>query len=132
MFTITTLLFIVLNVILAERDAKKIAHNQFIDHRFNALLYTACIGLTLPLSYFVGALSIHLYAFLIPALLLIRKITFDTALNLYRGKNWWWISLTTTSKIDQFENRMFGYNGKIKYIGYTILLISIIALFFIT
>ena len=131
MFPVFVIMFIALNILLAKSDARKIEYNEWIDHRFNALFYIGCILLTIPIAFSVGDLTNRFYTYLVIALLLVRKITFDIALNIYRGKKWWWISLTTSSKIDQFENRIFGYNGKIKYMFYIILLISVISLFFI-
>ena len=131
MFLLLVLVFIILNIILAKVDAKKIANNAWIDHKANAVLYAVCIILTIPFAALVGELNLIFYAFLVPVLLLVRKITFDISLNVFRGKPWDWISFSTTSKIDQFENKIFKNDGTFKYISYSVLLLSIIKIFLV-
>jgi len=107
------LLYILINIGLAKIDAVKISNQRRIKHGLNALFYCLLISPTLMISwtYPVGLLAL-------------RRIVFDTSLNLFRGLPFDYISSTTTSVIDRisydFQNR-FGY-----FIYYGIFLIILI------
>lgn len=121
---IAIFIFIIINVILAKIDANKILANKKINHLVNALIYGALAAVNF--FFFKGLALI----FMLSGVLIIRKLVFDIMLNIFRGKSWKYISTTTTSKIDQFENRIFGYNGAIKYCVYFgLLIINIVILF---
>ncbi len=120
---ILTTIFILINILLAKRDSNKILANKRIDHTYNALFYLGLCTLALVPFYYNQPIT-GLWIF--GSLLLTRKVVFDIALNLFRGLKWSYISLTTTSKIDQFENKIFLHNGTVKYIFYIILLIAVI------
>lgn len=120
-------IFIILNIILAKRDSKKILLNIKIDHLYNALLYLGfCTVALIPFYYNHVKEGIEVFV----ALLLTRKIVFDVALNLFRKKQWNYLSTTTTSKIDRFENWVFDYMGTFKYIFYTGLLVALIIYYY--
>jgi hypothetical protein len=89
------LLFVVINVILAYRDAQLIKKHQRIYHGFNATVYVFLLIL------------VHLATsnpLLILALLIQRVSVFNTALNYFRGLSLTYISDSTTSIIDQITN----------------------------
>jgi hypothetical protein len=98
-------LFVGMNLILAYHDAERIKLHLRIYHGLNALLY---ILLLLP---------VYLYLkdwFFIIGLLSLRRVVFDTSLNIMRGLRFDYISSTTTSIIDKLS-----YNFQVKY-GYVL------------
>jgi hypothetical protein len=106
-------IYILVNIILARIDAWKIAKNKRIRHGINAIIYCILIAPTLYISW----------SFPI-ALMALRRIVFDTALNLFRGLPFDYISSTTTSIIDRISydfQKQYGY-----FAYYTIFLIIII------
>jgi hypothetical protein len=106
-------LYILLNVVLAKIDAYKIKHNKRIRHGINALIYCVLIAPTFFISWHYPI-----------AMLALRRIVFDTALNLFRGLPFDYISSTTTSIIDRISydfQKEYGY-----FAYYTIFLIIII------
>jgi len=99
--------------VLAKIDAWKIKHNKRIRHAINAIIYCVLIAPTLCISW----------SFPI-ALMALRRIVFDTALNLFRGLPFDYISSSTTSIIDGISydfQKEYGY-----FAYYTIFLIIII------
>ncbi len=132
-----TLLYIALNIYLAKIDANKIAKDLVINHFNNGLHYGLMVLASVPLlllsMVIFKNLSYNIFDFaqIVFSLLLTRKIVFDIGLNLFRGKDWDYISLTTTSKIDQFENKIFGTNGAVKYSIYILLHLTNIVLYLI-
>jgi len=106
-------IYILVNLILARIDAWKIKHNKRIRHGINALVYCILIAPTLYISW----------SFPI-ALMALRRIVFDTALNLFRGLPFDYISSTTTSIIDRISYDFQDEYGYFAY--YTIFLIIII------
>ena len=118
-------IFIILNLILAKIDAKKVLAHKPINHSMNAWFYVVIlIGVFGANSYFNWFDWMEQISLLV-SLLLTRKVVFDISLSLFRGLKWNYISKFTTSKIDQFENKIFK-SGTIKYVFYTILLLGII------
>lgn len=119
-------IFIILNLILAKIDAKKILAQKPINHSMNAWVYMVTIVGTGALSELVFHFNWIEQISLLLSLLLTRKVVFDISLSLFRGLKWDYISQTTTSKIDQFENKIFK-SGTVKYFFYgTLLLANII------
>lgn len=117
-------IFVILNIILAKVDSKKILAHKPINHAMNAWIYIVLLICIFGAnSYFNWFNWIEQISLLI-SLLLTRKVVFDISLSLFRGLKWNYISLTTTSKIDQIENKIFK-NGTVKYFFYTILLLTI-------
>lgn len=115
---IFVVLYSFLNILLANHDALKISRHQKIEHGTNALVYLALI---LPVGYLTNS-----WVFLI-GLLALRRIVFDTALNLIRGLKFNYISKTTTSIIDRLSYNIQDKFGYIPYYGVfaIILIISI-------
>jgi len=124
---IITLIFILFNILLAKHDANKILKGEVIDHRYNGAEYAALMVFIIPFTYWYF-LPID-YIFTGISVILTRLIVFNIGLNLFRKKTWDYISLTTTSKIDQFTNRIFGYSGKREYLCYILLFLINIALY---
>jgi hypothetical protein len=99
--------------VLAKIDANKIRDGIHIKHGINALVYCVLIAPTLYISWTFPI-----------ALMALRRIVFDTSLNLFRGLPFDYISATTTSIIDGISydfQKQYGY-----FAYYTIFLIIII------
>lgn len=92
---IIAVVFIALNVVLANIDAKKIKQGKKILHGINGLVY----GLLVALGYVLT----HSWLVVI-GLLLIRIPVFNTALNYFRGLKLTYLSDSTTSIIDRLTN----------------------------
>ena len=105
---IFVILYGFLNILLANHDALKISRNQKIEHGINALVYLALI---LPAGYLTNS-----WICLI-GLLALRRIVFDTALNLIRGLKFNYISKTTTSIIDRLSYNIQAKYGYLPYYG---------------
>lgn len=105
---IFVILYGFLNILLANHDALKISRHQKIEHGINALVYLALI---LPAGYLTNS-----WIFLI-GLLALRRIVFDTALNLIRGLKFNYISKTTTSIIDRLSYNIQAKYGYLPYYG---------------
>jgi hypothetical protein len=107
------ILYTIINLVLAKIDAWKIKHNKRIRHAINAIIYFVLIAPTLYISWTFPI-----------ALMALRRIVFDTALNLFRGLPYDYISSSTTSIIDRISydfQKQYGY-----FAYYTIFLIIII------
>ena len=107
------ILYTVINLVLAKIDANKIRNGIHIKHGINALVYFALIAPTLFLSWSYPI-----------AMMALRRIVFDTSLNLFRGLPYDYISSTTTSVIDRISYDFQKECGYFAY--YTIFLIIII------
>jgi hypothetical protein len=99
--------------VLAKIDSWKISKNIHIKHGINALIYCVLIAPTFFISWHYPI-----------AMLALRRIVFDTALNLFRGLPFDYISATTTSIIDRISYNFQKQYGYFAY--YTIFLIIII------
>ena len=109
------LAYILVNIILAKVDAWKIKHNKRIRHGINALIYCVLIAPTLYISWTYPI-----------AMLALRRIVFDTALNLFRGLPFDYISSTTTSIIDRIS---YDFQKEWGYFAYYMIFVVIIILF---
>lgn len=113
------IIFIITNIVLAFIDAHKIIKSRTVNHTLNALVY-------------LGFLSIPFYLFkdywMIGALLFVRLTVFNIALSLFRGKKWDYISPMPAAVTDRIAGKIFGNNGKLMYVVYSILLISLIVI----
>jgi hypothetical protein len=101
-------LFVGMNFILAYHDAERIKLHLRIYHGVNALIY---ILLLLP---------VYLYLkdwFFIIGLLSLRRVTFDTSLNVMRGLRFDYISSSTTSLIDRLSYKFQAKYGYVLYYG---------------
>lgn len=106
-------LYILVNILLAKIDAYKIKHNKRIRHAINALVYCVLVAPTFYISWHYPI-----------AMLALRRIVFDTCLNLFRGLPFDYISATTTSIIDRISydfQKEYGY-----FVYYAIFLIIVI------
>lgn len=100
---ILALLYTYINILLAKIDANKIKDGIHIKHGINALVYILLCVIALYITR-------DLYFFV--ALMFLRKIVFDTSLNLFRGLHYSYASKTTTSIIDRLTykiNKALGY-----------------------
>lgn len=117
---IFVVLYSLLNILLANHDAVKISQHKKIEHGINALVYLALI---LPAGYLTNS-----WIFLI-GLLALRRIVFDTALNLLRGLRFDYISSTTTSVIDRISYKFQARFGYIPYYGIFLLIVILSIVF---
>ncbi len=110
-----SLTFIVINIILAYIDARRIKQGKHIYHGINGAIY----GLLCIIGYvFVPDLWV------IPAMLVLRIPVFNTSLNLFRGLPYDYTSKTTTSIIDQyFTNKIV---EKVGYFNYCFIMLWVV------
>ncbi|MHA4844401.1 hypothetical protein ACX0G7_09565 [Flavitalea antarctica] len=116
------LLFVLINIAMAWYHAKLIRENKPIVHSLWAAGYLAAV---------VIATIITKDIILFVLLFVERKLVFDIALNVFRGKPPFWISETTTSVIDRIQDMFFDYNGKtwaVIYIG-AIVVLNVLMIF---
>lgn len=108
------ILFIAINIALAKYDSWRIARHKRIYHGINAVVYL----ILLIYPYIVTK-----DWFFVIALLSLRRIVFDTALNLFRGLRFDYISSTTTSIIDRLSYKFQAKYGYVPYYGMFFILI---------
>lgn len=95
-------LFIAINIALAVWHAQLIKQNRPIYHGWWSLGYGVAAGI-------VSLIAKDWILFIL--LLLERKLVFDIALNVFRGKPFFYVSATTTSILDKWQRKLFGLNG---------------------
>lgn len=105
-----------LTILLAHIDAVKIRNGIKIKHGLNGLYYILMM---------IPAYLLLKNWLLIIGLLAVRRIVFDTALNLFRGLKYDYISATTTSIIDRLS---YGFQKKYGYVPYYLIFFIIILL----
>ena len=108
------ILFVGVNIAHAYHDAKRIKAQKRIYHGLNGLFYILLLAPTYIYPkewlFVIGLLSL-------------RRIVFDTALNLFRGLRFDYISSTTTSIIDRLSYKFQAKFGYIPYYGMFFILI---------
>lgn len=104
------------NVFIDAYKIKKL--NKTIRHGINLGAYLAIAGLIVWLFDLTPSRSV---VFLLSAFFN-RQITFDIPLNLRRGLKWDYVSLDKPPKaiMDRIEVRLFGYNGRLPVLIYSI------------
>lgn len=107
------ILFTGVNIAHAYHDAERIKAQKRIYHGLNSLFY---ILLLAPIYIYPRE-----WMFVI-GLLSLRRVVFDTALNLFRGLRFDYISSTTTSIIDKLSYKFQAKFGYIPYYGIFILI----------
>ena len=110
------ILFFFINVALAKYDSIRIKEQKRIYHGVNATVYLLIMA--------VVFCFLKSYSFLI-ALLAERRIVFDTALNLFRGLRFDYISSTTTSIIDRIS---YKFQAKYGYFVYYLIFLIVIVI----
>ena len=107
-------LYIIINLVLAKIDANKIRDGIHIKHGINALIYLILIAPTffISWSYPLGMLAL-------------RRIVFDTGLNLFRGLPFDYTSATTTSIVDRIS---YDFQKEWGYFAYYMIFLVIIIL----
>jgi hypothetical protein len=116
---IIALIYAGLNILHAKHDADKIFDGQKIYHGVNGLVHVVIVG--------VVFLFIRDWFFAI-GLLSLRRIVFDTALNIFRGLRFDYISSSTTSIIDRLSYNIQKRYGYVMYYG-VFLLILLLSIF---
>lgn len=107
------ILFTGVNIAHAYHDAERIKAQKKIYHGLNSLFYILLLA------------PIYIYSkdwFFVIGLLSLRRVVFDTALNLFRGLRFDYISSTTTSIIDKLSYKFQAKFGYIPYYGIFILI----------
>ena len=115
---ILVILYAGLNILHAKHDAWRIFDGRRIYHGINGLVHVLVL---IPVYFYTKDW------FFIIGLLSLRRIVFDTALNLFRGLKYNYISATTTSIIDRISYKFQAKYGYIPYYGVfaIVLIISI-------
>jgi hypothetical protein len=111
---ILVLVFTGIYTLLAAFDAGRIKSNKKIYHGINGLV---TLLVTLPVYLIVNQW------FFIIGLLALRRIVFDTALNIFRGLSFDYISSNTTSIIDRLSYRFQAKYGYVAYYGIFLLIV---------
>lgn len=114
MLIVTQILFVILNLGMAEYHAYLIKEERPIRHGWWGFLY-----LVASASASICEKSFLLFV----CLLLIRKVFFDISLNLFRGLPTFYVSKVTTSLIDKLHNKIFGKWSELYMAIYLITLI---------
>lgn len=107
------LFFIGVCILNAWIDAKRIKGGKRIYHGVNGGIYLA---LTFG-SYFLGGW------FLVLAVLIIRKVFFDVALNLFRGLPFFYFPQNPKSILDKLQYKVFNVNMEILWVVLVLLLL---------
>lgn len=107
------LIFLAVNILMAWWHGRLIAKDKTIKH---GLWGGAYLAAAIAVSWWAKSWQLFIL------LCLIRKVFFDTALNLFRGKNMFYVSSKTTSIIDKIHYKIFGVKSEI-YIGIYLALI---------
>lgn len=108
-----------LNILHAKHDAVRISQHKRIYHGINGLIHVILVGVVFLFTkewfFVIGLLSL-------------RRIVFDTALNLFRGLRFDYISSSTTSIIDRLSYSFQKRYGYVIYYGlfFLLVLLSII------
>jgi hypothetical protein len=115
---LVVVLFTAVNIVHAYHDSERIKAQKRIYHGINGLFYIlllAPVALSKDWFFVIGLLSL-------------RRVVFDTALNLFRGLRFDYISSHTTSIIDRISYR---FQAKFGYISYysVFILITILSIF---
>jgi hypothetical protein len=114
-----SILYAGLNILHAKHDAWRIFDGRRIYHGINGLVHVMLVGIVLIYTkewfFAIGLLSL-------------RRIVFDTALNIFRGLRFDYISASTTSIIDRISYRFQKQYGYVIYYGmfFLLVLLSII------
>lgn len=130
MIIIPQILLIGFNMANVFIDAYKIKKlNKTIRHGINLGAYLAMAGVIIWLFELTPARSV---VFLLSAFFS-RQITFDIPLNLRRGLKWDYVSLDKPPKaiMDRIEVRLFGYNGRLPVLIYSICWIVTLFIYFL-
>jgi hypothetical protein len=103
-----------LNILHAKHDAWRIFDGRRIYHGINGLIHVILVGIVLICTkewfFAIGLLSL-------------RRIVFDTALNIYRGLRFDYISSSTTSIIDRLSYNFQKRYGYVVYYGIFLLIV---------
>lgn len=98
--------FVVVNILLALYDAKRIGKGKKISHALNGAIYLALVA---------GAVWFNRDYWLAGSLLVLRLIVFNIFLNLFRGFRWNYISPAPAAVTDKVARAIFGRNSSLMY-----------------
>lgn len=107
MIYIAEIILLAVNISMAAYHASLIKDEKKINHALWGGIYLVTAGL---FSFFN-----HSWTLLVLSLF-IRKVFFDLSLNLFLGRQLFYVSTETTSVIDKIHYKLFGKNSEI-YMG---------------
>lgn len=99
-----TLILIAVNILMAWWHSRLLKQSRPIKHGWWGLSY---IVLAAFLAYLSGSILVGVNS------LFIRKVFFDTSLNLFNGRAIFFVSRETTSIIDKWHYKLFGMHSEI-------------------
>jgi hypothetical protein len=105
--------YIVFTIWLAQDNADRILYGKKIHHWLNGMIHIAAATGLYFISGWKDAVS----------LLLLIRVTFDTALNLFRGLGIGYVSPKPKSVVDRFEKWVFRGDGITPKILYLLLVV---------
>jgi hypothetical protein len=117
---ILVILYAGLNILHARHDAWRILDGRRIYHGINGLVQVLVL---VPVYFYTNDW------FFIIGLLSVRRIVFDTALNIFRGLRFDYISSTTTSIIDRLSYNFQKRYGYVVYYGLFLVVIMLSIIF---
>jgi hypothetical protein len=110
------ILLLIANIAMAEYHVYLFRQGKKVKHGWWGMAYVT----------FAGLLSLLTHSWwLVAASLLLRKLAFDIALNLFEGFKWNRVSYETTSIIDKLHNKLFGGRAEIYEPIYFVILVLI-------
>lgn len=122
-FLINQAIFVLINTLMAGRDAIKIREHKTIDHFNNGLMYL----LSIVVSGMIFRLNIGEFVVFTISCFCNRQLFFDIPLNLIRKLKWYYVPEKPESFVDKIEAKVFGKNGKVPVYVYAVaFLLSII------
>lgn len=107
-FLINQAIFILINTLMAGKDAIKIRNEKTIDHFQNGMAYLLSISVFAIIFEMTFKEAIFFYV----SCFCNRQLFFDIPLNLLRKLKWDYVSPDPASFVDKIEKRIFGNNGK--------------------
>lgn len=107
---------IAFNIWMAKYHAAMLKRDKYPKHGWWGLLYLLVTGLFCFIS---GSWVLAIVS------LLLRKVVFDAALNLYNNRPLFFVSTETSSIIDKIHYKLFGNRSEIYMLIYLVALIFI-------
>jgi hypothetical protein len=114
MIFIAEILLIIANLVMAAHHANLIKDERPIKHGWWGLSYIVFAVLVSWLNHSWMLLFLSI---------LIRKVVFDLALNIFRGLPIFYVSSSTTSIIDKVHYKLFGKRSEVYMFAYLIAII---------
>lgn len=110
------ILFVIVNIAMAKHHANLILKDKPIKHGWWGLLYLIIAGVV---CYYLKSW------WLFTASLVLRKVVFDAALNLFRGKALFYVSSSPKSIVDIVHYKIFGKYAELYVTFYAVVLLML-------